>query len=254
MLRLCLHEGQPGARWLRYREGVPRLLGAAAVALGAAVVAAGLVTTVTTIRVMQADERQRRGLARGQQGDYLLVLGAKAYPDGPSNELRARLDHAVQRWYEGAAPIIGVSGGISGTVDESEVMAAYVQSQGVEAGAIQRIVPGSSTRESMESMAVAAPGATVLAVSSPYHAHRMEAEGRRHGLAVIADCPPTTPESRVPEIHASRLTSEVLASLLYAAPPSTVGAARTVAAPVRRKFVRTVARAGESLRSMRRDV
>ena len=223
-------------------------LRAAAVVISAAAAVASVTVGVTAARVLRADRRQRLEQAPQQSGDYLLVLGAQAMAEGPSNELRARLDHAVTRWRAGAAPVICVTGGIDGEVDEAEVMARYLLMQGLPADAVQRVVPGGTTRESMLSMATAAPGATVLAVSSPYHAHRLEAEGRRRGLHVIADCPARTPETDNPEIYSSRLMGEVAANLLYAAPPATIPVARRVVVPVRRGVVWAVSSTGRALR------
>ena len=211
----------------------------------------GLVTTgaltigvLTAHRVLEAEryQRQRTDPESSPQGDILLVLGARVLPEGPSLELRARLNHAVQRWQAGAADRIGVTGGIDGELDETEIMANYVISRGVPANAVRRIEPGENTRASMRATAAAEPGSTVLAVSSPYHAHRMVAEGRRCGLNVIADCPSDTPDTSNPDIRRIRLLSEWVGCLMYAAPPPLLVASRRVAVPARRWLTRAAAR------------
>jgi len=215
--------------------------------VGGALLTAAAIIGLTAARVHTADRRQRDGSAPRPDADFLLVLGAQALPEGPSNELRARLDHAVARWHAGAAPVLGVTGGMDGDLDETQVMADYVVSRGVPRQAVRRIVPGENTRASMRSMAKAAPDETVLAVSSPYHAHRLVVEGRRRGLNVIADCPASTPESDNTDIRRARLFSETFGSVLYASPESVVSAARRVSVPIRRDLPRWFASLGQKL-------
>lgn len=223
----------------------PRAVAALA---GGALLTAAAIVGLTTARVHGAERRQREGSAPRPDADYLLVLGAQVLPDGPSNELRARLDHAIARWHAGAAPVVGVTGGMDGDLDETQVMADYVVMRGVPREAVRHIVPGENTRASMRSMAKAAPDATVLAVSSPYHAHRVVVEGRRRGLDVIADCPASTPESDNADIRRTRLFGETVGSVLYASPESVVSAARRVSVPMRRELPRRVASLGQKVR------
>jgi uncharacterized SAM-binding protein YcdF (DUF218 family) len=215
----------------------------------AAAVGGALALAVTSGRVLAAERRQVSGTAIPPSGgDILLVLGAQALPDRPSKELQARLDHAVRRWQEGAAPVIGVSGGIDGEVDEAGVMADYLVSCGVPPDAVRRVVPGENTRATMRSMAAADPAASIVAVSSPYHAHRIVAEGRRLGLRIWADCPASTPESRNSEIRRTRLAGEIIGSILYASPEGLMFVARRVSTPARQRLPRLAARAGRMVR------
>ena len=224
---------------------------AVAATAGVAFVAGAMALGVTAARVLAAEREQRDSTAPRPEGDYLLVLGAQVFPHGPSKELQARLDHAVARWHAGAAPLLGVTGGVDGDLDETQVMADYVVSQGVPREAVRLISPGENTRASMRSMAKAAPGARVLAVSSPYHSHRMAAEGRRCGLLVIADCPESTPESDNPDIRRTRLFGETVGSFLYASPESVVSVARRVSVPIRRQLPRRVAAVSQKVRDLR---
>lgn len=234
---------------------VRRSAAAVSVALAGAALISGIVTVgVTARRVLTAERRQRKGTAGSASGDALLVLGARALPDRPSRELQARLDHAVARWQAGAAPVICVSGGLDGPVDEAHVMADYVVGCGVPSSAVRRVVPGENTRASMRAMAAAAPHATVVAVSSPYHAHRIVAEGRRCGLTVLADCPASTPENENPEIRRTRLVGEIVGCILYASPERTIVVARLIAVPARRTLPRLAARVGAGLRRIRNRV
>lgn len=216
----------------------------ATMALGAAAI-----TGLTAVRVTRAEARQRRGEQVSTHADILLVLGAQVTTQGPSKELRARLDHAIRRWYEGAAPLVGVTGGISGELDEAEGMANYVTAHGVPPGNVEQIVPGENSRASMRALAAAYPGVTVLAVSSPYHAHRLIAEGRRHGLTVIADCPARTPETSNPTIRRTRLMGETLGCMVYASPDWVLTATRRVVVPLRHQLTESIASASRHLRT-----
>jgi hypothetical protein len=58
----------------------------------------------------------------------------------------------------------------------------------------------------------------MVAVTSPYHLHRVMAEARRAGVVCVGCAPPTTPESADPAIRWVRIATEVMASVWYALP------------------------------------
>jgi len=155
--------------------------------------------------------RTARSTAPGN-ADAILVLGARAVDDRPTAELRARLDHAVTLWHAGRAPEVLCSG----SAHEQSVMAAYLSAAGVPAGAV-RSIPGSTTRRSLGS-ASGTGLTTVLAVTSPYHVHRVVTEARRHGLVAIPAPAPHSPEQATPGIRRLRTGTEVAASAWYALP------------------------------------
>lgn len=165
-------------------------------------------------------------------GDAVLVFGAQALPTGPSDELRARLDHAVALWQRGGAPVIAVSGGIDGHVCETTVMCAWLMDNGVPADAIVRIEPGATTRETIRS-ARRAGDLAYIAVSSPYHARRIRAEARRAGVRMATDCPASTPEWACPRVRRVRVATELMASAWYALPPSVADRLHAPLAPLR---------------------
>ena len=175
------------------------VLAAGAVGLG--------VVTWTYLRITRAARTTAPGNA-----DAILVLGARAVDDRPTAELRARLDHAVTLWHAGRAPVVLCSG----SAHEQSVMAAYLAAAGVPPGAV-RSIPGSTTRRSLGS--VSGTGvATVFAVSSPYHVHRIVTEARRHGVAALPAPAPDSPEQATPGIRRLRTGTEVVASAWYALP------------------------------------
>jgi uncharacterized SAM-binding protein YcdF (DUF218 family) len=151
--------------------------------------------------------------------DAIVVFGATVDADGPCAELRARLDHAVALRRAGVAPVVSVAGGVADGIDEVDAMAAYLVEQGVPPDAVEPVRPGHNTRATLESLG--RMGARrYVAVSSPYHAHRIMVEGRRHGLDLSVSVPASTPETRHRPTHRARIASELAALALYALPPS----------------------------------
>ena len=152
----------------------------------------------------------------GPAGVAIVVLGATVHAHGPCDELRARLDHAVTLWRQGVAPQILVTGGMDGDIDEAGGMAAYLAGARVPVTAVR---PGSTTRESLQTLHRLGPGPYVV-VSSPYHALRIRTEARRQGLRVTVSAPSSTPEMRRRATYRVRFASELFAMTWYALPPS----------------------------------
>jgi len=159
-----------------------------------------------------------RGLAGRPPADALVVFGARVHADGPSAELRARLDHALALWRLGVAPLVIVSGGIDAGIDEVEVMTAYLVGEGVPGDALAPARPGATTRETLRTLR-GLGDRRYVAVSSPYHALRIRAEARRRGLRLTVSAPASTPETRNRALHRAQYVSELLALVWYALPP-----------------------------------
>lgn len=83
--------------------------------------------------------------------DCIFVPGAAIRPGRkPSDALRYRLDRALQLYREGRAPLIVVAGGGEGDYAEAEVMAEWLEQQGVPPAAIIRETQSGTTRENMK--------------------------------------------------------------------------------------------------------
>lgn len=217
---------------------------------GATVVAVAIVG-VTSLRVWRAERRHLRPSVRVPgSADALVVFGAQAYPEGPSRELACRLDHAVALWRAGVAPAIAVSGGIDAHSDEVVVMAEYLARSGVPDGAIIRARPGNNTRETLRTVA-GLEGRRFVAVSSPYHSYRIEAEARRVGLDLVTDCPATTAEYRSARLARVRRATEVLGVIFYAIPDPVAVALRQRVGRLRHTLPHVLAGTGQ-LRGRRR--
>lgn len=212
----------------RRRDGVRRaagIFGAVAGGLAVAAVAAVLILARAARRAECEASSPIAGaglpaaLPQGRVEVAIVVLGATAGAHGPSAELRARLDHAAALWLLGAAPLILVSGGTTGAIDEAAVMRDYLISAGIQAEAIGEARPGGTTRETLRALARRGPGPYVL-VSSPYHALRLRSEARRQGIVARVSAPASTPETRRPATHRVRFGSELVALVWYALPPA----------------------------------
>jgi uncharacterized SAM-binding protein YcdF (DUF218 family) len=109
--------------------------------------------------------------------DAIVVMGAAQYDGEPSPVLAARLDHVVDLWPEGLAPLIVVTGGNQpgDRFTEAEASAAYLVERGVPADAIVQEADGGDTFESLQggSELLAERGLDeVLIVTDPYHSLR----------------------------------------------------------------------------------
>jgi uncharacterized SAM-binding protein YcdF (DUF218 family) len=133
----------------------------------------------------------------------IVVLGAAQYVGRPSPVLRARLDHAIDLWHRGLAPIMIVTGGTGtgDTTSEAAVSQRYAVQRGVPNRKILLETEGRTTSESMAGVAALMGGQgrrDVLLVSDPFHMLRLTILARRHGLQPYASPTPTSPIAASP--------------------------------------------------------
>ena len=145
---------------------------------------------VWVYRVSRLDQRS--------PADAIVVLGAAQYNGRPSPVLKARLDHAVELYRRGLAPMVVVTGGI-GTGDrmsEATVGHRYLRTRAVPDSAIVVRPDGRTTEESMSSVAEWMHGrelGTVLLVSDPFHMARLRLEARHAALEAFVSPTRTSP-------------------------------------------------------------
>lgn len=137
---------------------------------------------VTFVQVWSAS---RSDHARPAQA--IVVLGAAQYNGVPSPVLKGRLDHTIELWQRGIAPLIVTTGGKrpGDRFTEASAAAAYLIRHGVPERALQLESQGSSSWESLAAAArfLRKEGATdVVLVSSPWHALRTEQIASEVGL------------------------------------------------------------------------
>jgi uncharacterized SAM-binding protein YcdF (DUF218 family) len=132
----------------------------------------------------------------------IVVLGAAQYDGKPSPVLKARVDHAVQLWRQGLAPVLVMTGGRGegDTTSEAAVERRYAMSKGVPARAILTEGASRSTSETLRNVAamMTRDRREVILVSDPFHMFRLAILARRYGLR------PRTSPTRTSPISANR--------------------------------------------------
>ena len=166
---------RPAASRLRRRRRVLRSAGVVALAL----VAYYLVSLFQVWSVGRSDDRA--------PVDAIVVMGAAQYDGRPSPQLEARLDHVVELWPEGLAPLVVVTGGNrpGDRFTEASASAAYLVERGIPAEAVVLEDEGSSSYESMSAVAelLAERGLDeIVVVTDPYHSMRSREIAEEVGL------------------------------------------------------------------------
>lgn len=158
------------------------------------VLAAGWALCVAAIHLWgRRDETPR--------SDAIVVLGAAHYDGRPSPVLKARLDHAVDLYERGVAPVLIMTGGQApgDTVSEAVASRRYAVRQGVPASAILTEREGMTTVESLEEVGRlmrARDMDTAVLVSDPFHMLRLKLLARQVGFRGYTSPTRTSPISR----------------------------------------------------------
>ena len=151
--------------------------------VAAAVVAAVILYfTVTLVQVWWASRTDQ-----ARPAEAIVVFGTAQYNGVPSPVLAARLDHAIELYRKGMAPVIVVTGGNQpgDQFTEATASANYLIRRGVPDEDVLREVSGES---SWQSLAAAANFlderdiSDVLLVSDPFHSLRIRAMASELGL------------------------------------------------------------------------
>ena len=177
-------------------------------ALGLIILAAGSVYTVALVMVLMVSQEDQRHPA-----DAIVVLGAAQYNGRPSPVFRARLDHALQLYREGLAPLLVVTGGVGrgDTMSEATVARHYLLNRKVPPDAVISQPQGRSTQASMTAVAgwlQAAHLKRVILVSDPFHMFRLRLEARRTGLEAYTSPTESSPISDNPVLELRYLAAE----------------------------------------------
>ncbi len=159
-----------------------------------AAVAGLVVLAVTAVRVVHTASLQEI-----RPADAIVVFGAAEYAGRPSPVLRARLDHALELFARGVAPVIITTGGAAADPSFSEggVGRDYLVRHGVPERSVIAETQGSDTSESAVRVAVImrANGLrSCVAVSDAYHVFRIRKLLEHEGVARVYVAP--RPESR----------------------------------------------------------
>ena len=117
----------------------------------------------------------------------IVVLGAAQYNGRPSPALEARLEHALELYQDGVAPIVVVTGGKRPGDKYTEATSGYnwLRHRGVPDDALRKEVAGTTTWESLSATALFQKREDiheVVLVSAPTHAFRVRGIAEEVGL------------------------------------------------------------------------
>src|SRR6266516_6621973 len=169
-----------------------------------AIAAALAFLLVTAFRVSYAATLQET-----PQADAIIVFGAAEYAGRPSPVLKARLDHALDLFHRGVAPVVITTGGAASDpkFTEGGVGLDYLKRHGIPERSLIAETRGNDTSESAVRVAsiILANGLhTCIAVSDAYHVFRirklLEHEGV--GPVYVAPRPDSRPHSIVQRMAA----------------------------------------------------
>jgi uncharacterized SAM-binding protein YcdF (DUF218 family) len=137
---------------------------------------------------------------RAQESDAIVVLGAAQYVGRPSPVLRARLDHALNLWRRGLAPVMIFTGGTGAgdTTSEAAVSRVYALKHGVPDTAILTENEGKTTRQSLAAVSAimhARQMRTAILVSDPFHMLRLRILSTHYGVNAYTSPTQTSPIS-----------------------------------------------------------
>jgi uncharacterized SAM-binding protein YcdF (DUF218 family) len=139
--------------------------------------------------------------------DAVVVLGAAQYQGTPSPVFKARLDHALDLYRRGIAPLVVVAGGkLEGDrYTEAAAGTRYLHSRGVPQSALLAVGEGNNTLESLQAVARALrrrDAGSVVLVSD--RSHMLRSLSMASDLGLEAHGSPTT-TSPIDDRTASRL-------------------------------------------------
>ena len=161
---------------------------------------AGVLLLVVVLGYYLVSLYQVWATGRGDQArpvDAIVVMGAAQYDGEPSPQLAARLDHVVELWPQGIAPLVVVTGGNQpgDRFTEAEASARYLVGRGVPQDAIVLENEGGNSYESLEGVArlLADRGLSdVLIVTDPYHSLRSRLIAQELGLTAYVSPTPSS--------------------------------------------------------------
>lgn len=180
----------------------------------ATVVAVGFVGYVG-YRIWDAASRDERGAVQA-----IVVMGAAQYDGRPSPVFAARLDHAIQLFRDGVAPLLIVTGGKleDDRTTEAATARAYAIAHGVPADAIVGEDQSRSTLTSVRAVADLMRDAGIeraVFVSDPTHMYRVLRLAGDAGITATGSPTTTSPIMADPVALADAVIHEVGAIVVY---------------------------------------
>jgi uncharacterized SAM-binding protein YcdF (DUF218 family) len=150
--------------------------------------------SITAARIVKAASQQEVPHA-----DAIVVFGAAEYSGRPSPVLKARLDHALDLFHRGVAPVVITTGGAAADPKFSEggVGKDYLMRHGVPERSLIAETQGRDTSESAVRVGVIMHANSLhscIAVSDAYHVFRIRKLLEHEGIGPVYTAP--RPDSR----------------------------------------------------------
>ena len=192
--------------------GAGRLVGRV---IGAAVAAVLLMTGATALAIWWTARQDSR-----PGSDAIVVLGSAQYNGVPSSIFEARLEHALELYEEGVAPVIVTVGGkaTGDQFSEAEAGREYLADAGVPDDALLAVQEGVDTLESMRAVATQFDDRgwdTAVLVTDPWHAMRAERMAEDAGMDASSSPTRQGPAVQTRTTQFRYILRETAAYLLY---------------------------------------
>lgn len=154
--------------------------------LGVLVALAALPVLAAAARVASLSDERHFDVADAPARDVGMVLGARAFPSGPSAFLAARLDVAIDLYERGLIRAILVTGdGRPGSHNEPLIMRTYLEEHGIPAERIVEDPAGFDTYDSCVRARDVFGVTEVTIITQGYHLNRAVAACRAVGVDAV---------------------------------------------------------------------
>ena len=162
--------------------------------------------------------------------DAIVVLGSAQYNGVPSSIFEARLEHALQLYEAGVAPVVVTVGGKAAGDEFTEAEAGrdYLASAGVPADGLLAVPEGGDTLESMRAVSTAFTEhgwSSAVLVTDPWHAMRAERMAEDAGMEATSSPTRQGPAVQTRATQFRYIVRETAAYLLYRATGESVAGA-----------------------------
>lgn len=188
-------------------------------------VAVGLIVGATAVNIWWTARQDERPVA-----DAILVLGSAQYNGTPSPIFEARLDHALDLYNAGVAPLVITVGGrrVGDLFTEAEAGLSWLAREGIPEEALRAVPDGADTLQSIQAVAAlfAEQGlSTAVLVTDPWHALRATRIAQDAGI--VASSSPTRqgPAVQTRSTQFRYIVRETAAYLVYRLTSSSVAGA-----------------------------
>jgi uncharacterized SAM-binding protein YcdF (DUF218 family) len=194
-------------------------------AVAAAVLAFVLLVSSTALAIWWTARQDSR-----PRSDAIVVLGSAQYNGVPSSIFEARLEHALQLYQDGVAPVVVTVGGKKSgdQFTEAEAGRDYLAKAGVPADGLLAVPQGVDTLESMRAVGSAFRDhgwSSAVLVTDPWHAMRAERMAEDAGMQASSSPTRQGPAVQTRTTQFRYILRETAAYLLYRATGESVAGA-----------------------------